>query len=372
MGFSPFMVNLDENNIPVTSEVGTFDVNARRPYRGEKRKDLAYITINDGVNEDGTPKYKAQLVGNANEATLYREEWKYIDSAIGQARQKRMNFVNWLISKGCVIDIPNGLGFTQYEWAGVSNLAGADLSMDGLKQSDTDAVEYTTDSIPLPIVSKNWRLNLRFLAESRNKGMPMDTYLASEAARCAVEYVENMSINGTGNFKYGGKVIKGLLDSSDVSNVSSGSGLFTQAWDDSAIAGSSILKDLLAMVQKLNENRRYGKFTLWLPQKYETALARDYTTGYPKTIATRLMETGMLEDIKYSDFFTKNSSGKDRVALIDASKECIAIIRGMEFKDYEWQSLGGWVMDHKVAGIYVPLIRKDAGNQSGIVVATLA
>ena len=33
---------------------------------------------------------------------------------------------------------------------------------------------------------------------------------------------------------------------------------------------------------------------------------------------------------------------------------------------------GGWVNEHKVAGIYVPLIRKDAGGETGIVKATLA
>ena len=46
-----------------------------------------------------------------------------IDEAINTARNKRMTFINWLISKGCVIDIPNGLGVTQYEWQNLTDLS---------------------------------------------------------------------------------------------------------------------------------------------------------------------------------------------------------------------------------------------------------
>lgn len=372
MGFSPIMVNLDEANVPSVGEFNSFDVNSKRPYRGEKRPDLAYITLPDGVNEDGTPKFKSQLVGQANASTLLRDEWKYIDSAIGVARQKKMAFVNWLVSKGCVIDIPNGLGVTQYEWQNIGSLSGADLSMDGLKQGDTDRVEYSSATMPLPIISKNWRLNLRYLEESRRKGMPMDTYFMSETARIVAQFTENMMINGTGNFKYAGDTLYGLLDSPNVEAMTAGNGLFTVAWDDATATGSGILKDLLAMVRKQNDNLHYGPFSLWLPQKYQTALALDYSTDYKGTIAMRLMETGTLSDINYSDYFKQDSSNKDRIVLIDANKENIAVVRGMEFRDFEWNSLGGWVMEHKVAGIYAPLIRKDAGSKTGIVKATLA
>ena len=371
MGFSPIMVNLDETNIPSVGAFDSFDVNSKRPYRGETRKDLAYITLPDGVNADGTPKFKAHFVGQANASTLLRDEWKYIDDAIGQARQKKMAFVNWLISKGCVIDIPNGLGVTQYEWQNIGNLSGAEYSMDGLKQGDTDRVEYSSATIPLPIVSKNWRLNLRYLEESRRKGMPMDTYFMSETARIVAQFVEKMMIMGTGSFKYGGDTLYGLLDSPNVEALTAGSGLFTVAWNDAAVTGSGILADVLAMVQKANDNLHYGPFSLWLPQKYQVALALDYSDEYPKTIAQRILETGAISDINYSDYF-EQVGGKDVIVMLEANKENIAVVRGMEFRDFEWQTLGGWVIEHKVAGIYAPLIRKDAGSKTGIIKATLA
>lgn len=370
MGFTPFMVNLDEANIPVASAHTPFDVNSKRPYRGEKRNDLAYITLPDGQDDKGQPKFKAHCVGAANESTLLRDEWKYIDDAIGQERQLRMGFINWLISKGCVIDIPGGLGVTQYEWQNISAMSGADISMDGLKQSDTDRVEYTSATMPLPIITKNWRLNLRYLEQSRRKGMPMDTFAMSESARCVAQFAESMMVTGTNSFAYGGDTLYGLLDSPNVEAVTSGSGLFTQAWDDPTVTGSGILADLLAMVKKMNDNKRFGQFSLWLPQKYQTALAKDYTDGYPKTIAARLLETGTIDSINYSDYFTQ-SGGKDRICLIEPNKATIAVVRAMDFRDFEWQSHGGWVMEHKVAGIYAPLIRADAGGLKGIVKATL-
>ena len=88
--------------------------------------------------------------------------------------------------------------------------------MDGLKQGDTDRVEYSSASIPLPIISKNWRLNLRFLEESRRKGMPMDSYFTAETARVVAEYAENMTVNGAKSLKFGGDILYGLLDSPNV------------------------------------------------------------------------------------------------------------------------------------------------------------
>jgi hypothetical protein len=373
LSFQPVTVNLDTDGAPVAGAPDFSDINRARPYRGSgMRTNQAYITVPDGVDADGQPKFKAEFVGNSTNTTLFKEEWKEIDETIARVRNLQLNFVNWLIEKGCVINIADGLGATQYEWQNISGLSGADLSMDGLKQSDTDRVEYGSKTIPLPIVSKNWRVDARFLASSRRKGLKMDTYLAAEAARCVTEYIENMTVLGTGSFKFGGDTLFGLLDSPDVKAIdtSTNPGLFTQAWDDPMNTGAGILADLTAMVEAARSQRRNGKLTLWLPAKYETALAQDYTANYPKTIATRLMETGFLEAIKYSPIFT-TVNGKDQAVLIEPRIENIAIINGMPVRDFEWQSLGGWVMEHKIAGIYVPLIRKDGGGMSGIVRASI-
>lgn len=376
MTFKPFLLNLDESNIPQQGSMANkLNVEERRPYRGSKRSDLAYVnqTVlrkNEETGEVG-PTLEAKLVGHAGETTLFKDEWKYIDDTINTARKVKMNFINWLIEKGCVIDIPNGLSVTQYEWQNITDLEGADLSMDGLKQTDTDRVEYSSDAIPLPIISKNWRLNLRFLEESRRKGIPMDTKYAADSAHNVATFAETMMVQGTNGFKASGGTLYGLLDSPNVINLTAGT-LFAKDWANPSCTGAEILADVQAMIRQLNANRRDGPFTLWLPNDYQTVLMNDYVANYPKTIYQRLMETGAISEIKYSAFFSKDASSKYRIALIEPSKECIAVIRGMEFRDFEWESLGGWAIDHKVAGIYVPLIRKDAGKESGIVRATLA
>jgi len=365
-----FEVNLGADGTPSVSGHIPFDIEQRRVWRGKENPSKAFYTNHAVKDADGKPT--AVCVGNANPTTLLQEDWEFIDSEVRQVRQKNMRFVNWLLDKDCVINLPNGFATTQYTWQDISEMSGADLSMDGLKQTDVDRVEYTPGSIPLPIISKNWRLNLRYLAESRNKGIPMDTFAVSECAREVTKFAENMVVVGTANFKYAGNIIYGLLDSPNVAALTTGTN-FTKAWDDVTITGNDILQDFLAMVGEMNSNKHYGpKFTLWLPQKYQTALALDYDSAKPGlTIAERLMNTGMLDSIEYSAFFTQDSSSKDRVVLIDANKNNIAVISGMPFRDFEWQSLGGWVIDHKIAGIYVPLIRADSGGTKGIVKATL-
>jgi len=341
------------------------DVSMCRSYSDPKAPGIAFVTkVNAAGEKEAVP------VGYANATTLTRDEWEKIDAEIMRETHDRLAFVNWLVGKGCNIDL-NGMSITQYTWQKVSGSLEANLSMDGKARGNGNRPTYTEDSTIIPIISADWDLDLRATTESRNKGIPLDMYQMVEAMRVCTEKVETMMIAGTSSFKALGKTVYGLCDSPAVKAIdeTTNSSFFTKDWDTAT--GAEILADLLEMVRVANNERYWGPFTLWLPQKYQLVMAKDYASGYAKTIGQRLMESGVVSEIKYSDYLFADGSTKDRVFLIQPRKENIAVIRGMNFTNFQETRNLGFSTAHKIAGIYVPLLRTDGSGKTGVIKASL-
>lgn len=353
---------------PAAGAMFDLNINAMRPYTTPEAPGKEFITVVNAQKEK-----EAKLVGAANATTLTRDEWELIDQEIQRETRDRLAFVNWLVGKGCTIDLPDAMATTQYTWQKVTGSLTAQMDMDGMVQNQGNRPVYSEDSTIIPIVSAGWNVNLRHLAQSRKAGIPLDTYLAGEAVRTCTEFVENMMVNGTNSFTFAGKTLYGLADSTALNaideSVTGFTTVFKKSWDTAT--GAEIIADVKAMVTRANTDRYYGPFTLWLPQKYELVLASDYTSNYEKTIKDRIMEMGMISEIKFSDYITTDSNSKDVIFLVAPRKNLISVIRGMEFTDFMETRNIGWSQVHKVAGIYVPLIRKDASGKSGIIKATL-
>lgn len=371
MNLSFVNVELGENGRPVVNARGkmpsVFDINRRRPYRGDGDEDhLAFINNHVGKDEKGQPKWEPICVGNASEATLRKDEWIQLDATIREVAHRRMAFVNMLERNGCTINIAAGMGATIYQWQNVSDLlSGVRLDMDGIAQGDKDSLLYDLSSLPLPIAHRNWSLNLRYLEESRTKGVGMDTLLASENARLIAEFTENMFINGASSFTFGGGTIYGLLDSP---TALTSTGL--KDWLDAGTDPEDIVNDIKAGIQKLADANHHGPFTLCVPQRWENALDADYNptqAGQTSsiTLRERIMKLSKIKEIVLLDFLQTQ-----QIALVELNKETIAVVSALDLRDFEWQDLGGWVFEHKLAQIKVPLIRADFRGQCGVWVGT--
>lgn len=352
-----FQINVGQGG--VSAPMSSFDVNSFRPYRGTgKNAHLAYLT-QMVANEKGEIVPKAVPVGNATNGTLTKDEWQQMDARVIQVARRRLRFVQMLESAGCVINL-DGLGVTEFEWQTMSRTGNPIMSMDGLKRGNTDKVVYGLESIPIPIISDYWNLNLRFLETSRRKGQPMDTTLAGQSALAVADYTENMFINGTGSFSVGGKTLYGLFDTPVALTDT-----YSVAWDNVSATGQNILDDVNKAIKKAQDAHHYGPFTLLLPQKYQAKLGNDFKANGDKTIKQRIMELDSISGIEYTEFVTT-----DKWALLEFNVENIAVVSGMGMTNFQQQLLGGWSTDYMVATIKVPLFRADAENQTGLVIMT--
>ena len=92
--------------------------------------------------------------------TLRKDEWKMYDTAIVGIAKTRLIGVADLISRGLTMKLNNALGVTRIEWETDTDLTPASVTMSGIQRSQDDRVEFNLTGIPVPIIHKDWTLNI--------------------------------------------------------------------------------------------------------------------------------------------------------------------------------------------------------------------
>ena len=143
---------------------------------------------------------QAILTGNIGSLrtndVLRKDEWEHYDSAILDVARMRLNGVADLFNAGLTYSLPNPLGKTMIEWERVGDMTDADVTMSGLTDTDNDRVTFDLQQLPVPIIHKDFRLNIRALAASREKGEPLDTMQVRLATQLVAEKAERDPVRG--------------------------------------------------------------------------------------------------------------------------------------------------------------------------------
>lgn len=286
--------------------------------------------------------------------TLRTREWIELDEVVVQIGTQRLVGVGDLITRGLVYNM-NGLGTTVLQWEDISDMEAAELSMDGATRSKGDRVVFGANSLPLPLIHKDFTINSRLLENSRTLGQPLDTTQVGVAMRLVAEKAEDMLFNGASSYTFGGGVIWGYTDHPDRNTVSIGVN-----WDTAT--GAQIIANVIAMVQASIDDRHYGPWGLYIPTGYQTPLDVDYTSGYPGTIRKRILDIEGIEFVRVADKLTANN-----VVLVELMPESARIVQGLRPTTVEWTTEGGFVLNYKVMAILVPQIRSDQDDRSGII-----
>jgi len=290
-------------------------------------------------------------------ATLRKDEWKHLDDTVVQISKQRMVGVGDLVSRGLTYNIPNGLGTTVLETETEGSMEAAQVSMAGESQGRNDRVEFDIGYLPLPIVHKDFQINIRVLEASRRLGQPLDSTQAGIAARLVAEKTEEILFTGASAYTFGGGTIRGYLDHPNRNTVS-----MATAWDDSAMTGALILADVIAMKQASITDRHYGPWMLYVPTGYETILDDDFKAASDLTIRDRIKQVAGIEDVKVADFLTAAN-----VVLVELSPESVRMVVGLQPTTVEWSTQGGMIFLFKVMSIMIPQIRADKDGRSGII-----
>lgn len=344
--------------------------NSLRPYIAEDGR--VYCTI-PRINSKGEVEYTAKMVGNGTPTptTLLRGEWEQVDQVVGEVATAEMNLVNMLIAAGLTIPL-NGMGVTKYTWQRTGRMGQARIDMDMTSLVDEDRPEFDELSMPIPIISSNWDVNMRYLLASRKSGQPVDTIKAYWAAYAVADFTERLFLNGAGNFKSFGESIPGLR-TTDIALTET----LSADWSSDSVTGKEIVEEVATWIQRLRAQHHYGPFTLLLPGRYSYKLSTDYRNeNNSPSIMTRLLELKELKSVEFVEYMRYSTAGVDQLTneaiLLELNKKTIAVLDGMPLTDFEWQAKGPIIKQHKIAQIKLPLFRADMEGQTGILRASRA
>lgn len=323
----------------------------------------------DGQNVQTTGGVADRLLANGmnfaslrTNATLRKDEWEVLDTAIITIARERLNGVADLMNAGLTYNLPNGMGTLVVQHETQTEMTAAEITMDGVTQVDRDRVLFNLVSTPVPITHKDFYISARVLEASRRIGQPLDVTQAQEASRQVAETLENTLFNGASSlgplgFGSSSATLFGYTTRTNRNTVS-----LTTNWDDSAASGETILADVLSMITAAHNDRHFGPYTLYIPTNYWVSLLDDFKANSDKTIIQRLLEIPSIQAIKPADKLSD-----DNVLLVEMSRTNVDEVVGMQPTTLQWDTHFGLNMHFKVMAIMVPRIKLDADNRSGVV-----
>lgn len=322
------------------------DAGVLRPYIGPDGR--SYVTVNQG----GKP---VSLLTNAN-ATLRKDEWIMLDTAVIKAAKERLKVTADLRAKGLQLNIPNGMAKTVHQHQTQSDISGALVSMDGLTEGERDRPQYDLRNLPLPITHKDFSFSLREVLASRNGGSPVDTTTAELAGRRVAESIEQTVLGVSNIYAYGGGTIYGYANYP-----------YRLTKSLTAPTGSNAdvtVNEVLAMIQQAVNNNYYGPFMLYHSRNWGQYMDGDYDTSNRNdtTLRSRLLKIQDITAVEPADYLTGTT-----LLLVQMTSDVVRLINGMEITTVQWETMGGMQLNFKVMAIQVPQIRSDYSHQCGIV-----
>lgn len=349
--------------LPKKDESGKHVANALgEPQYFEEREE---VFISDVFLKNGL--ITTAMVSNAS--YLPRDAWVKLDMAVGRGARQPLIAYSDLASQ-----VPYG-GFDvmgvktiedqQYSTAGI-----AMIDMDGAGDAQADRMLTVPRSLPLPLIYCDFVFTQRESAVSANRGVPLDTTHAEEAARTCGEAVEDLTLGTVTGPVFGTNSAFDLA--SQVFGYTNYTNRVTKA-DMTAPTGSNgstILNDWLALIQALRDQYFYGPFTFYVSSDYWQYLNMRYSSTEPSagTLKDVLMAISDVKDIKVTPRLTNTFT----VIAVQMTPDVVQAVTGMDFKTIKWESKGGLVTNYRVIGCQVPRMRSKYDGKCGFAVGTTA
>lgn len=283
---------------------------------------------------------------------LRKDEWVKLDRRIVDIARDRLTGVSDLRSRGLTHTL-GGLGtlYSQYEQQ--SDMSDANVDMAGVTQGEEDDLAFNPVTVPVPIIHKDFSLNIRRLQASRKLGDGLDTMTGEVASRKVSDGIENMLFNGANLTVDGNKIYGYTSHPNRVTGSASGS------WSEIG----NIYKDVLEMIKEAHGKHKYGPFVLYVAGAVWPSLLNVYTDGSGQTARERIINSiPELQDIKPADKLKQGN-----VLLIQMTRDNVDIAVAQDITTVEWNEQGGMVTNFKVMAAMVPRIKADAEGRLGIV-----
>lgn len=284
--------------------------------------------------------------------TLRKDEWKQIDETVLDVARQRLNGVADLQAAGLVHTI-NDIGTTISEYERQTDLTDANVDMMGVTQGEEDRLTFDLIGIPIPLVYKDFRLNLRTLSASRSRGSNIDTLTASVASRKVSDKLESILFNGDTGITLNSAVLQGYTTHDD-RNTGSGSDWGTI---------TNIYPDVNSMISDAETDNYYGPYWLYVAKTQFGQMRAIHTDGSGESAFERVRRGLVaLQAVKPADVLTDGSA-----VLVQASREVVDLAVALNISTVQWETQGGFLNHFRVWAVMAPRIKSDSNSASGVV-----
>jgi len=285
---------------------------------------------------------------------LRKEEWKAFDERVVQVARDIVTGVDDLRAAGLVRNL-GGLGVMTDEWETSSDMTGANIDMAGVTPGQEDSATFTLHGVPIPIIHKDFRVNIRRLEASRKLGTPIDTFQAGIAARRVIDAVENMLFNGA-SIKSDGYTIYGYLNHPNRNVITT-----SQDWGTPANIHASVR----AMIAAAEADNMFGPYMLYVNKtQYAETRAPEGVDRF-MTVRERIMQMPEIRGIKRTQAIPAGTA-----VLVQLTEDVVDLALGQDIVTVQWETDGGMMTHFKVMTALAPRIKADDDGRSGIVVHT--
>lgn len=329
------------------------DFNSLRPFKGKDGRNYVSKMVN------GQPK----VFLTNTPATLTRDQYKLFDDTIVKTILQRQGFTKAIRSRGLTYNIPNAMAHTVLTYPTMGDINRATVSMSPTRRGESDRPVVDTGIMPLPIIHKDFNIDIRTLLVSQNgpNPIPLDTTWVELASTKVAEEIEMMGIGTAGTFSYGGGTLYGLLTFPQRATK-------TDMPVPDGTNGGTVVSALATLRQLLINNRHFGPYILFVNSQWSAVLDLDFSTlKGDATLRNRLLAINNIQDIITLDFMPTTHW---TCALVELSTLTIRMVVGMDAKLVQWSSNGEMEKHYKVMAMIYPQFRADTAGNSGVAIGT--
>jgi uncharacterized linocin/CFP29 family protein len=257
--------------------------------------------------------YGQTVIGNA--LPLPKDVWGQWDREGIEVQRSTLAVFNDLAAS---VATPMPIGKLVHFFQTISDSGEAHISLDGRSKGRTDKPTFDYHGTPLPIIDSPFSYGWREVEAARTEGFQLDSAGRSNAMRRTAEKLESIALDGDAKIVVNGSQLYGLRNHPKRNTRSTGVTL-------NGATGAQWLAEITATLKLLHGDNFKVPATIYVNwDDWFYATSTEFTTGYPKTIAQRVMELGGLKEIIPAD-----SIAADEIIALVKDRRVVQVLNGM-------------------------------------------
>jgi len=253
------------------------------------------------------------MLGNA--MTLPKDVWGEWDREAVEIQRSTLAVFNDLAAS---TSRPTPIGKLVHYFQTVSDSGTVNVSLDGRSKARTDQPTFDYHGTPVPIIDSTFSFGWRQVEAASTEGFQLDSAGRMNANRKVAETLETAVLDGYATITVNGQASYGLRNHPKRNTRSTGVTL-------NGATGAQWLTEITATMKLLHGDNFKVPATIYVNwDDWFYATSTEFTTGYPKTIAQRVMELGGVREIVPAD-----SLAADEIIAVVKDRRVVQVLSAM-------------------------------------------